>query len=289
MDISELQARIDAAFTEHFGRTPLRERLDDLLKQTIELSRYRDLRGLREETGDALCALLQLVTECGWQVEDLVGETLTKLEGRRLQYAGMGRKTQVAILGGSFDPVTRGHLAAARFILGSSKVFDEVWLMPAYGHLQKELAAPAHRLEMLRRATARFPQLKVFEYEVERQLRGDTLHLVKHLLEEDYAKDTHELSIALGLDVANSLPSWPGADLLLGMIRFAVLSRPGYQVQPHQWYLRPPHLYLQPDEPLPALSSTMARQAAREGGDLAAIVPDEVAAYIREQGLYRDR
>ncbi len=287
MDVRDLQTRIDSTFTEHFGRTPLRERLDDVLKQTIELSRYRDLRDLREETGDALCSLLQLITESGWTVEDLVDETLGKIERRRFQYATLGRKTKVAILGGSFDPITRGHLAAAKFLLKASKEFDEVWLMPAYGHLQKGLADPAHRLAMLELAIEGAPQLKLFDYEVKNQLQGDTFHMVKHLLEEDFARDTYDLSIAIGLDVANSLPNWPGADLLVDMIRFSVVSRAGYEVQPNMWYLQPPHMYLHPDQPLPKLSSTMAREAAKSGGPLESIVPPGVAGYIRQHGLYQ--
>lgn len=287
METRQLQERIDAVFQEHFGRTPLRERLDDVLKQAIDLNRYRDLRDLREEAGDLLCALLQLSTECDWRVEDLVEATLGKLEARRLQYASLGRKTRVAILGGSFDPVTEGHVAAAKFILQASRTFDEVWLSPAFGHLQKDLAPVEHRLAMLRLAVAGFPQLKVHDYEVAHELGGDTLHMVKHLLEEDYAKTTYDLSLAFGLDVGNSLPTWPGGDMLTRMIRFVIIARTGYDVQPGAWYLQPPHIYLYPDQPLPALSSTMARRAAREGGDLEAIVPPAVAAYVREHGLYR--
>ncbi|MCA8925863.1 MAG: nicotinate (nicotinamide) nucleotide adenylyltransferase [Planctomycetes bacterium] len=287
MESRQLQERVDAAFTEHFGRTPLRERLDDLLKQAIDLTRYRDLRDLREEAGDLLCALLQLSTECDWRVEDLVEGTLAKLEARRLQYASLGRKTRVAILGGSFDPVTQGHLAAAKFILGASRTFDEVWLSPAFGHLQKDLAPVEHRLAMLRLAVEGSPQLKVHDYEVARELGGDTLHMVKHLLEEDYAKTTYDLSLAFGLDVANSLPTWPGSETLTRMIRFVIIARTGYDVQPGAWYLEAPHIYLQPDQPLPQLSSTMARQAARDGGDLESIVPPAVAGYIRAHGLYR--
>lgn len=287
MDTRRLQERIDAAFTEHFGRTPLRERLDDVLKQAIDLNRYRDLRDLREEAGDLLCALLQLSTECEWRVEDLVEATLTKLEARRHQYASLGRKTQVAILGGSFDPVTAGHLAAAKFILNASRTFDEVWLSPAFGHLQKDLAPVEHRLAMLRLAVQGSPQLKVHDYEVAHELGGDTLHMVKHLLEEDFAQTTYELSLAFGLDTANSLPTWPGGEALLRMIRFVVIARTGYEVEPGAWYLEAPHIYLHPDRPLPQLSSTMARRAVREDGDLEAIVPPAVADYIRAHGLYR--
>ena len=50
---------------------------------------------------------------------------------------------------------------------------------------------------MLRLAVEGSPQLEVHDYEVARELGGDTLHMVKHLLEEDYAKTTYDLSLEL--------------------------------------------------------------------------------------------
>lgn len=289
METSDLQRRVEAVFTEHFGRTPLKQRLDDFLKEAIELSRFTDLRDLKEEAGDALSSLLMLLNENGWTAEEVVEATLEKIERRRHQYATLGRKTQVAILGGSFDPVTQGHLNVARFILRVSRTFDEVWFMPAYQHLEKELASVEHRLAMLRLATARHPQIKVFEYEIENQFRGETYHLVKQLLEEDYARDQYDFSIAIGQDVANSLPNWPNSDLLMNQVRFVVAARPGYDLDPtSMWYMKRPHVYVTPDRPLPPISSTDARRAAAAGDDeaLAKVVPPDVLGYIREHGLY---
>ncbi|HXM51701.1 MAG TPA: adenylyltransferase/cytidyltransferase family protein, partial [Candidatus Binatus sp.] len=46
------------------------------------------------------------------------------------------RNADIGILGGTFDPVHNGHIAAARQLLGVADV-DQVWLMPN--------ATPPHR------------------------------------------------------------------------------------------------------------------------------------------------
>src|SRR5262245_22404448 len=172
-DLDQLRQEVLRVFTEAFGRTPLRERLQDLLSQALSVARYTDLCNLREESADLFCCLLQLFNECDWDPRDLVAMTLCKIEARRLQYASLGRKTVVAIFGGAFNPITVGHVAVARFVLNSSRVFDEVWLMPCHEHMGgKSMASPEDRLEMCRRASRADGRIKVFDYEIRHQLRG---------------------------------------------------------------------------------------------------------------------
>jgi len=78
---------------------------------------------LKEEAGDLLASVIQLHTENGWSIEE---KTLEKIQRRKQQYRTLGRKTKVAIYGGAFDPITKGHIQVAQFILNTSKEFDEV-------------------------------------------------------------------------------------------------------------------------------------------------------------------
>src|SRR5262245_40484670 len=146
--LSELQEAIRERFEATFGRTPLRERVQDILAQANSLGRYTDLVQLRDEAGDVLCSVLQLCTECGWSPADLVSATLRKIQERGEQYARLGRKLRVGILGGAFDPVHRGHIEVAREVVRLGGL-DEVWLMPCYEHLSGKRLAPAEdRVEM---------------------------------------------------------------------------------------------------------------------------------------------
>ena len=75
-DLDELQDRIAKTFEAAFGPTPLNERITDLLTQATSLARFRDLVHLKQETGDILSCVLQLCTECGWELSELVHATL---------------------------------------------------------------------------------------------------------------------------------------------------------------------------------------------------------------------
>jgi nicotinate-nucleotide adenylyltransferase len=288
-DLGQLQKDIDRAFNDAFGRTPLRERLQDVLRQAIDLSRYVDYRSLKEEAGDLLCSLLQLFNECEWDAEAQARATLAKIEARLPQYRSLGRKLSVAVFGGAFDPVTLGHVGVARFVLDTSGTFDEVWLMPCAEHMHgKRMADAAHRLEMCRLAARRDGRIKVFDYEARHPSAGETYHLVKRLLAEGFARDRYDFSLVIGQDNANSFEAWVNAAELERMIRFVVVPRKGIESDPAgAWYLRPPHIYLVAQNPIMEISSTRVRAMLAAGDQAVSNYVDEnVLNYIREHSLY---
>ena len=261
-DMLAIQKLIDRAYRKAFGSTPLKERLDIIMGEAIELRGFRDVKNLREETGDILTAVIQLATESGWDAHTLVEENLAKIARRGKQYRSLSRKKRVAILGGAMDPPTKGHVATMEFILKACGEFDEAWTMPCFSHpFSKNMESPKHRLEMCRLATAHNPRLKVFDYEIRHKLTGDTYSLVKRLLDEPMAKDEFEPSLVIGLDNANTIRTWGNWEALTGMIRFVVVQRAGVRRDPKvNWYLKEPHMYLEQEGEIPMISSTKARE-----------------------------
>ena len=169
------QGAINKVFLSAFGRTPLKQRVDDIYGEATELHRYTDLRNLREETGDLLSTLLQLCNENEWNADDLILETLAKITKRADQYHVLGRKIKVAILGGAFDPVTKGHIAVAKHVLDNAREFDEAWLMPCFTHMYgKDMTEPGHRLAMCRLAIEADQRLQVSAYEVKNHVSLQT-------------------------------------------------------------------------------------------------------------------
>lgn len=262
LPIGVLQNIVDKTFTEAFGTTPLTQRLDDILGEAIELSRYTDLKNLREETGDLLASTLQLVNECGWDVGELIHENRDKIRKRQLQYKSLGRKKNIALLGGAFDPIHKGHIELAQFVLNTSKTFDEVWLMPCYQHMyNKEMESAEHRLEMCRIAARNDGRLKVFDFEIEQKLSGETYNMVKRLQDTDQAKHECDFSVIMGLDNANTFSNWVNYEELERMVRFVVVQRQGYEIDPKvDWYLKTPHIFLG-DAAINNMSSTRIRSA----------------------------
>ena len=142
-----LQQEVEKVFRDAFGATSLRRRLRDINRENVELQRWRDIPNLREEAGQLLASVIMLCSECGWEVEDVVGRALTTIKDRRDQYHSLGRKTRVALFGGAFDPVTRGHIDTAQFVLevceDIDEGIDEVWLCPCFHHISSKAMSPA--------------------------------------------------------------------------------------------------------------------------------------------------
>jgi nicotinate-nucleotide adenylyltransferase len=287
---NKLQTEVNDKFLEAFGRTPLKQRLDDILGEAIELSRCVDFMKVKEELSDLLASAIQLANEAEWDYEDLVRDTLKKIERRKTQYLTLGRKTQVALLGGAFNPITNGHIQTAKFVLDSSKTFDEVWLTPAYNHMYgKNMASPEHRLLMCQMAAKVDARIKVFDFEIQNQLQGETYQTVKLLQETEMAKDKYNFSMVIGMDNAQTFDKWVNYEHLEKLIRFVVIPRKGYAFDPAvTWFLKAPHIYISADNPVDEISSTQIRNWVHEDKQtmLAKYLHPDVFTYIENNKLY---
>jgi nicotinate-nucleotide adenylyltransferase len=292
MHHTKIQAQVKETFEKAFGRTPLSLRLQDILGEAIELSRYTDIPNLRSEAGDLMASLIQLLNENGWDMVDLLNENKAKIEARESQYKTLGRKLKVAILGGAFDPIHDGHIKVAKAVLDTSKTFDEVWLMPCFSHMYgKEMSSPEHRLAMCEIAARVDGRIKVFDFEIKNKLSGETFNTVTRLLETDMAEKEVSFSWIIGLDNANSFDSWVNYEHLERLIRFVVISRKGVEKEPGvDWFLKSPHIFIDYDGDLPEVSSTQVRDTVRHSMFPAMIenVDNEVVQYITENELYKE-
>ena len=307
-EMKQVVTKIKKVFESSFGQTPLRQRNEDILREAIELSRFTSIANLKEEHGDLLCSLLMSCAENGWDPKDLIEATLKKIQGRCAQYHAYGRKLNVAILGGAFDPIHRGHIAVAQFVLDFSTMFDQVWLMPCYKHLYgKKMTSWKHRLEMCRLAAQGDRRIVVSDYEIKHKLGGETYHLAKKLLSEDFAKGQYDFSFIIGMDNADTFDKWQNFEDLERMMRFVVVPRQGYpRVHRKSWYLSPPHMYVFPEGSeghrgkvnLPKVSSTEVKRYLSGVHTGVAIwereafltrnLNGDVREYIKKNGLYRE-
>lgn len=304
MEHKKLQEIVNNVFTEAFIHTPLTKRLEDISGECRELCNYTDLKNLKEESGDLLASLIQLCNESGWDIFELIRENEAKIRRRMLQYKGRGRKTQVAIIGGAFDPITKGHIELAELVLKASKWADEVWLMPAYQHMDsKQMVSTEHRLEMLKIATKNDGRIKVSDYEIKHQLHGETYHMLNKLIhDKDY--ENYRFAFVVGIDRANTIKDWYNSDELLKMdVPFIVAPRNGVKRDEWiSWYLQSPHIFIQNESEFAtsAVSSTQARtllksleESKTKGGmyqslekSLLKVITPDVLDYIVKNKIY---
>ncbi len=290
MDSKDLQKKVDEKFREHFGYTPLRERMSDIQREFFELMKWQDVNNLKEEAGDLLSSLTQLCSESGWNAEELILNTLKKIDTRADQYKTLGRKTKVAILGGAFNPIHDGHIQLAQFVLNASGEFDEVWLMPANNHMyNKEMASPEHRLKMCELAAKKDARIKVFDYEIKNNLKGETYYFFKRLKEEKELTEKYQFAMIIGLDNANTFDKWVNYQDLERLAQFVVVPRKGVVRDPDvDWYLRPPHIFLNRENNIQEVSSTEIRNSVKNFTFVKdwSHVDDEVFDYIKKNRLY---
>lgn len=292
---SKLQKNVAITFREHFGITPLKRRVDDILRETLEVHRFTDNNHLREELGDLLASAIMCAEEQGWDYKDLVKATLLKIAKRSIQYKSLGRKINVAILGGGFNPVTLGHIDLSQYVLETTTLFDEVWLMPCHTHMYgKDMELDSDRLAMIQMACQADGRIKPFDYETRIKHQGSTYELIQKLLADEQYKDKYSFYFIIGMDNANEFyEKWVNPSELERLIPFVVVPRKGYNREIKvDWYLKPPHIYLGSSErEIIESASTRVRELTTQAGptigyQLRTLLHPEVLQYIKANRLY---
>jgi nicotinate-nucleotide adenylyltransferase len=197
--------------------------------------------------------------------------------------------SSVGILGGTFNPPHVGHIACARAALDGLEL-DRVLLMPVSSPPHKPMhdePGPEHRLALCRLAAEGERGFGVSALEIERggsSYTVDTLRGLHATCPED------ELTWIAGGDMATSLPSWKEPEEVLSLARFAVAEREGSErerIEQALGPLRGRDRVVLFHMPRIDVSSSMVRARVAAGQPIDDLVPDAVARYIGEHGLYR--
>ena len=195
---------------------------------------------------------------------------------------------RLGVLGGTFDPVHNGHVAAAEAAVECAEL-DEVVFVPAGDppHRPAAEATPRQRLEMCRLAVEDDSRFAVSDIEVRRDGPSYTLDTLLALRGEN---PHAELFLILGWDAAAQLRSWHRPDEVLALAPIVVVSRPG-RGAPGEAELRSagldPSRIIVCARPTPAVSGSEIRRALMVGKGIAGMVPPAVERYIAAHHLYR--
>ena len=197
---------------------------------------------------------------------------------------------KIGILGGTFDPVHKGHLAIAEEARASLGLSEIVLVPVGQPPLKSDrLITPAEqRLEMLRLAVAGRPHLSVSTVEIERNGPSYTIDTLTELRGLYGMED--EMYFIIGWDNLTQLVEWKEPSGIIRMCYLAAVPRPGYQrpdlkslediipgISQRVVFLDGPHINI---------SASAIRGLAARGKSINHIVPDPVDRYIREHKLY---
>jgi nicotinate-nucleotide adenylyltransferase len=192
---------------------------------------------------------------------------------------------QIGLLGGSFDPVHRAHLALGRIALDRLALARLIW-MPVGQAWQKNAghASADHRLAMLQLAIQGEPRFEVSDLEIRRAGPSYTIDTVMALQSQIPGADWF---LVIGQDQYAGLPTWHRWEELLPLVTLAVAGRQGREPEAPAPLQALPHALVSMPLPAMAISSTAVRARVRAGEVIDDLVPAQVASYIELNGLYR--
>lgn len=193
---------------------------------------------------------------------------------------------KIGLLGGSFDPIHRGHIALALSALEHIGL-DEVQLIPAADPWQKEplKASAVDRLNMAKLAAHQHPGLRVNPSEIN---RGGKTYTIETL--ENLPRDAQYFWI-LGSDQLSNFCTWHRWEDILIHVHLVVAARPGRPIEhpgPLTYVLdilKKPLIEL-PFEPVD-IASTQLRAALHTGRPVDNALDADVLDYIKTHHLYQ--
>ncbi|PLY01929.1 MAG: nicotinate (nicotinamide) nucleotide adenylyltransferase [Desulfuromonas sp.] len=213
---------------------------------------------------------------------------------------------KTGILGGTFNPIHKAHLAIAEVSMRRCGL-DRILFLPAAIPPHKEIAANVsftHRMTMVALATADTPEFICSDLEAKRQgasFSVDTLAQLRDLYPGD------ELYFIIGLDSFRDITTWKNYQRLFELSNIIVAGRPGPGAEAPEKLLpvaikddfcyderslklrhKSGHQLIFIIETKFDISSTGVRKKVAEGLPIEAEVPTAVIDYIEQNNLYRE-
>lgn len=189
---------------------------------------------------------------------------------------------KIAIYPGSFNPVHKGHVQLAGYVV-TSHLADEVWMLVSPRNplkINSDLIDEEHRLAMVRLAVAGHPGLVAsgFEFQLPRpSYTIDTLIQLQNCYPE------HQFVLMIGSDNALIFDEWKDHEKILKLVEVYVYPRQDF---PTGDALRLYPAMKQLNSPLYSISSTELREALRNGYETGEWLSPEVVRYIHLHQLY---
>jgi nicotinate-nucleotide adenylyltransferase len=199
---------------------------------------------------------------------------------------------RIGIMGGTFDPIHKGHLALAKAAM-EEYVLDKVIFIPAGTPPHKkpgEVTDKEDRFKMVKLAIKGRKGYSISRIELDRKglsFAVDTFNALK----KKHGKKA-KLFFIMGLDSINEILEWRKPLELFKLCEFIVGTRPGSRIRTFKRLVKFPPLQKEVDkihlmELSENISSSDIRQQIGEGKSVSRVVPKVIEKYIRENNLYK--
>ncbi len=198
---------------------------------------------------------------------------------------------KIGIFGGSFNPIHNGHLALGKTVC-DELALDQLIFIPAGfpPHKSHQFLAPAeHRYAMVKLAVTCDRRFSVSRLELDSEETTYTVTTLKAF--RQLFTDEDQLFFIMGADSLVDLVNWWSFGELVTLCTFVAAARPGIsretmtqqiEVLKSQFGAK----VMVVDMPLMDLSASEIRHRIARGEGISPLVPEPVASYIVQNGLY---
>ena len=203
-------------------------------------------------------------------------------------------KKRIGILGGTFNPIHNQHMLLAKCAY-EQLLLEKILLIPSgISYLKKDIAVlPADiRYKMCLLAAQGIDYIKVSDIEIKREGNSYTRDTLKELQLIDPDAEYYYI---IGADTLFMLEKWKDPEYIFRNCILTVAARLDGEtysddkikekIQEYEMGYDARIVTL--NITVSGLSSSMIRNAVSNGEDIRAYVPERVASFIEENGLYR--
>lgn len=186
---------------------------------------------------------------------------------------------KIGILGGTFNPIHKGHINLAKEVkrkLGLEKII----FVPAYIPPHKsnaDIISATDRFKMVRLAIKDEEGFSASDLEIKRKGKSYSVDTLKSFKKSFKAA---QLYFIIGADSLAELDKWKDIEEIFKLARFVVVNRAGFSLR------RLPEGALRVNIRPQDVSSTQVRRLIRKGEPIRRYVTNSVLGYIIKKGLY---
>lgn len=131
-------------------------------------------------------------------------------------------KSKIGILGGTFDPIHKGHLELAHAALKEFKLDKVIFIPTGVSYMKTGVSPAKHRYEMCRLAISSFPYFEIDDEEMKREGNTYTYETLRYL-NKKYPKA--EICYIIGLDTLFTIDTWKHVDEVFQRCTFLCANR----------------------------------------------------------------
>ena len=208
-----------------------------------------------------------------------------------MRVSGSGRdKLLLGVFGGTFDPIHNGHLMIANEA-AEHLGLDRVLFVPAGNPWLKDrtnITDPTHRLAMVQLGIAGNDRLAVSDVEIKRPGPSYTVDTLEELVIK--IGNGARPHLLVGIDALSEFDRWRSAKRVLEIATVVGVRRPGFAELGREALDRvqtgASQRVVLVKNTMIGISSTEIRRRAALGQPIRDLVPEPVAEYVYDHGLY---